>query len=64
MSSKANTVCVGVVGAGQMGSGIAQVTAAAGLQVRLLDLRQEALGKSLARLRRNLGRLVDKGTLS
>ena len=64
MSSKANTTCVGVVGAGQMGSGIAQVATAAGLQVRLLDLKQEALGTSLTRLRRNFGRLVDKGVLS
>ena len=42
---------VGVIGAGQMGSGIAHVCALAGLPVVLLDMRQDALDKALASAR-------------
>jgi 3-hydroxybutyryl-CoA dehydrogenase len=45
-----------VIGAGQMGSGIAQVAAAAGLQVRLNDIKQEFIDKGIA----NIGKLLDK----
>jgi 3-hydroxybutyryl-CoA dehydrogenase len=45
-----------VVGAGIMGNGIAQVAAAAGLEVTLVDLRAEALEQALARIERGLGR--------
>ncbi|WP_421866987.1 3-hydroxybutyryl-CoA dehydrogenase [Motiliproteus sp.] len=55
---------VGVVGAGQMGSGIAQVCAAAGLKVTLCDLNQEALERGLGAISKSLARLVAKEKLS
>jgi len=55
---------VGVVGAGQMGNGIAHVAAAAGLPVTLVDVRAEALEAALATVRKNMDRQVSKGTLS
>ncbi|MBI4184873.1 MAG: 3-hydroxybutyryl-CoA dehydrogenase [Proteobacteria bacterium] len=55
---------IGVVGAGQMGSGIAHVAALAGLAVRLSDVSAAALEKALAAIARNLGRQVEKGRLS
>ncbi|VVN69960.1 3-hydroxyacyl-CoA dehydrogenase NAD-binding domain-containing protein [Pseudomonas fluorescens] len=47
---------VGVVGAGTMGNGIAQVCASAGLTVRLLDISREMLDKAAATIDKNLGR--------
>ncbi len=55
---------VGVVGAGQMGSGIAQVCAAAGLKVTLNDLEDGALERGLSSVRSSLQRLVTKDKLS
>ncbi|MGF6981700.1 3-hydroxybutyryl-CoA dehydrogenase [Paraburkholderia atlantica] len=52
-----------VVGAGTMGNGIAQVAAAAGLNVVMIDVNETALSKGLSTLTANLGRLVDKGKL-
>ena len=63
MSSRPEIKQLGVVGAGQMGRGIAQVSAAAGLQVRLLDLNQDALDKAMTALDEDLARLVDKGLM-
>ena len=53
-----------VVGAGQMGSGIAQVAAQAGLQVTMRDIAPEFLEKGMAVIRRNLQRSVDKGRIT
>lgn len=53
-----------VVGAGQMGSGIAQVAAQAGLQVILNDLRQEFVDRGLQTITKNLSRNVEKGKLA
>jgi 3-hydroxybutyryl-CoA dehydrogenase len=53
-----------VVGAGLMGSGIAQVTAASGRPVILRDVTDEALARGRAAIERSLNRFVDKGTLS
>lgn len=53
-----------VIGAGQMGSGIAQVCAAAGYDVFLHDLKQEFVDRGLAGIEKNVQRLVDKGRLS
>ena len=47
---------IGVVGAGQMGNGIAHVCALAGYEVILNDISQEALEKALALIERNMGR--------
>ena len=53
-----------VVGAGQMGLGIAQVAAAAGMNVTLIDVDVEVAKKGLARLGGSLGKLVEKGKMS
>jgi len=55
---------VGVVGCGLMGSGIAQVTAQAGLAVIVREVSPELLDKGLKSIERNLARLVEKGTLT
>ncbi len=52
-----------VIGAGLMGHGIAQVTAAAGKQVTLSDRTQELADKGLDRIGGNLARQVEKGKL-
>ena len=54
---------VGVVGAGQMGSGIAHVCALAGLPVVLLDAKADALDKARANIGRNLDRQVAKAVI-
>ena len=56
-------VVVGVVGAGTMGAGIAQVAAAAGHPVRLFDVRPGAAAAAHAQIAIALSRLVDKGKL-
>lgn len=55
---------VGVVGAGQMGSGIAHVAALAGHPVVLQDVAQAALDRGLAGIEKNLGRQVKKGRVA
>jgi 3-hydroxybutyryl-CoA dehydrogenase len=55
---------VGVVGAGTMGSGIAQVFAQAGFTVQLVDVAEPMLDRARATVERSLTRFVDKGTLS
>ncbi len=55
---------IGVVGAGQMGNGIAHVLAVAGYDVLLTDIDQDALDEGLETIRRNLARQVSKGRLS
>lgn len=59
-----NLATIGVIGAGTMGNGIAQVCAQAGFDVTLLDIAQGALDKALATIGKNLDRQVSKGTLS
>ncbi len=53
-----------VVGAGQMGSGIAQVCATSGFEVVLYDIQEEAVSKGLANIYNLLSRQVGKGKLS
>lgn len=55
---------IGVIGAGQMGSGIAQVAAQAGYGVVLLDVTEEALERGLGAIRRSLGKFLEKGRLT
>ncbi|HYL67675.1 MAG TPA: 3-hydroxybutyryl-CoA dehydrogenase [Candidatus Limnocylindria bacterium] len=55
---------VGVVGCGLMGSGIAQVAAQAGCQVTVREVSPQLVEKGLQSIEKNLGRLVEKGTLS
>ena len=52
---------IAVVGAGQMGAGIAHVAAASGLSVRMADVSDEILAKGRAAIERNLDREVAKG---
>ena len=54
---------VGVLGAGTMGNGIAQVAAAAGFETVLVDIAPAALDKGLAAIGKSLDRLVAKGKL-
>ena len=54
----------GVIGAGQMGGGIAQVAAASGLKVILNDVKDEFVQKGIGVIKKNLSRAVDKGKLS
>ena len=56
-----NLKSVGVIGAGQMGSGIAQVFAMAGFQVVLNDVRQKQLDQAMGLIERNIERQVAKG---
>ena len=55
---------VGVIGAGQMGNGIAHVCALAGLQVHLLDAKQDALDRAMATMSRNMERQVNRTLIS
>jgi 3-hydroxybutyryl-CoA dehydrogenase len=55
---------LGIVGAGQMGSGIAQVAAQVGIAVRLLDVKRDAAQHGLASIEKQLGARVAKGKLS
>jgi 3-hydroxybutyryl-CoA dehydrogenase len=52
-----------VVGAGQMGAGIAQVALTAGLRVTLVDVMKDAVEKGAGRIRSGLGKLREKGKL-
>lgn len=58
------TISVGIIGAGTMGSGIAQVAATAGHSVKVYDALPEAMEKARAGLNRIMNRLVEKGRLS
>ena len=49
---------IGIIGAGQMGNGIAHVGALAGLDVRLLDISEDALKTAIGNIDRNLERQV------
>lgn len=55
---------IGIVGAGQMGAGIAQVCAAAGMRVVLNDVDARALERGIEKLSAGLDRLVSKATLT
>src|ERR687886_2753200 len=54
---------IGVIGAGQMGSGIAQVAASSGYDVKLMDVAQDRLDGALQRIDTFLDRAVRKGTI-
>ena len=55
---------VGVVGCGLMGSGIAQVAAAAGFETVVREANPELLDKGLKGIEKNLNRLAEKGTIT
>jgi 3-hydroxybutyryl-CoA dehydrogenase len=55
---------VGVLGAGQMGNGIAQVVAAQGINVRMVDVNPAALEKGMATIASSCDRLIKKETMT
>jgi 3-hydroxybutyryl-CoA dehydrogenase len=55
---------IGVIGAGTMGNGIAQVSAAAGISVVMVDITDEALARGMAAIDRNLARQIKSGKCS
>lgn len=59
-----NEKTIGVIGAGQMGQGIAQVGAACGYKVILKDISQEAADKGRAKIGGRLDRAVSKGRMT
>ncbi len=54
---------VGVIGSGTMGNGIAHVFAQNGFDVRLIDIKQDALNKALGTIEKNLDRQITKGLI-
>ena len=55
---------VGVVGSGQMGNGIAQVAACCGMEVTMVDIKQEFLDKGISAISKSLDKLVSKERMS
>ena len=55
---------VGVVGSGQMGNGIAQVAACCGMEVTMVDIKQEFLDRGTSAISNSLDKLVSKGRMS
>jgi len=55
---------IGVIGAGQMGNGIAHVCALSGLPVTILDVRPEQLQKAMSVMARNMERQVNRALIS
>ncbi|TVR09256.1 MAG: 3-hydroxybutyryl-CoA dehydrogenase, partial [Salinarimonadaceae bacterium] len=62
MATEINTV--GIIGAGQMGNGIAHVCALAGMEVRLNDLAEDRITAGLATINGYMARQVSKGLVS
>jgi 3-hydroxybutyryl-CoA dehydrogenase len=54
---------IAVIGAGQMGNGIAHVCAAAGIPVTMIDVSAEALAKAKATIEKNFDRQIKKGAI-
>jgi 3-hydroxybutyryl-CoA dehydrogenase len=59
-----NVRTIGVVGAGTMGNGIAQVFAQAGFAVHLVDISQPVLDRGLGSIRASLTKFVERGKLT
>ena len=55
---------IGVIGAGTMGSGIAQAAATKGFEVILIDVSEAAVGKGISAVESHLARIVAKGKMS
>ncbi|MEM8962886.1 MAG: 3-hydroxybutyryl-CoA dehydrogenase [Acidobacteriota bacterium] len=64
MSAENNSIqSIGVVGAGTMGHGIAQVSAQAGYDVTLVDINSDALERGMAKIEKSLAKLAAKGRI-
>lgn len=59
-----NVASIGVIGAGQMGNGIAHVMALAGYEVRLTDVSEDALSAARAKIEANMNRQVSREKIS
>ncbi|MDI6733712.1 MAG: 3-hydroxybutyryl-CoA dehydrogenase [Planctomycetota bacterium] len=59
-----NITKVGVIGAGAMGNGIAQVFATSGFEVTLLDVKQEFIDRGMNNIRKNLDKIVQKSIIT
>ncbi|MDD3473654.1 MAG: 3-hydroxyacyl-CoA dehydrogenase NAD-binding domain-containing protein, partial [Syntrophaceae bacterium] len=55
---------IGVIGAGLMGAGIAQVAAQSGFSVNLMDVETRFLEKGISTIEKNLKRMTDKGFIA
>ncbi len=55
---------LGVLGSGQMGSGIAQVAACSGMQVTIVDVDQSFIDRGISTIQKSLSKLVHKGRMS
>ena len=63
-NAERQTLCIGVVGCGTMGRGIAQIAAQAGIRVRLFDQQPAAVAAARAAIGEVLQRLLDKGRIT
>lgn len=63
-SARSGVATLGVVGAGQMGGGIAQVAAHSGLTVILADVSQDAADRGKGKIANGLARLVERGKVT
>ena len=55
---------IAIIGAGQMGNGIAQVSACAGYKVTMIDIKEEFVEKGMSSIKKSLNKLVSKGRMS
>jgi 3-hydroxybutyryl-CoA dehydrogenase len=55
---------IGIIGAGQMGNGIAHVCSLAKLDVKLIDINEAQINKALETISKNMGRQIKKGTIT
>ena len=63
MAETTDGLTIGVVGAGAMGRGIAQVAATGGMKVKLFDVNGEAVNEAAAFIAKMIDRMAEKGTL-
>jgi 3-hydroxybutyryl-CoA dehydrogenase len=62
--TQASIKTVGIIGAGQMGNGIAHVVALAGFDVAMHDVKKEAVEKARSTIERNMARQVSRGVIT
>ncbi|MGH9801440.1 MAG: 3-hydroxyacyl-CoA dehydrogenase NAD-binding domain-containing protein, partial [Blastocatellia bacterium] len=55
---------IGVLGAGLMGSGVAQVAAASGYEVTLVEVSEELVNKGLSGIEKSLAKFAEKGSIT
>ena len=55
---------IAIIGAGQMGNGIAQVSSCAGYKVTMIDIKQEFVDKGMSTIEKSLAKLVSKEKIS